>query len=54
MSILELTEGKVQLLTHAEAFNIYIQGAHCGMVNIVENGPSDLSSNPGQGWLHFT
>ena len=29
-------------------------GAHGVMVIIVGNGHGDTSSNPGQGWLHFT
>ena len=34
---------------------IYITGgAHGVMVIIVGNGHGDMSSNPGQGWLHFT
>ena len=30
------------------------RGAHGVMVIVVGNGHGDTSSNPGQGWLHFT
>ena len=29
-------------------------GAHGVMVIVVGNGHSDMSSNPGRVWLHFT
>ena len=32
----------------------YLGGAHGVMVIVIGNGHGDISSNPGQDWLHFT
>ena len=40
---------------HFYGVRLLIIGGTCGiMVTIIENGPGDPSSNPGQGCLHFT